>query len=353
MNFGNVKQLPREGIHKILVRGTNWIGDAVMTLPAMTSIRATYPQAHIAVLVKPLVADIYRLFSGADAIIPYDRKFDTPTGVLRLARTLKKENFGLAILLQNAIEAAIIALAAGIPWRAGYDSDGRGLLLTHRVRRTEKIKKVHQVDYYLEMVKALGGLEVHREMHLETKIKNSDAEDVLRTYVPASNKTLIGIAPGATYGAAKRWFPERFANVVDELDKTYSIQCILLGGKGDGEAAQKVQKKAKTTLVNLVGKTSLREAIHLISRCRLFISNDSGLMHIAGALNIPTIAIFGSTNPLTTSPMGGKSVIVRKDVPCSPCLKKNCPTDFRCMDLVSVKDVLHSAQNLMTLAESE
>ncbi len=353
MNFGNVKQLPREGIHKILVRGTNWIGDAVMTLPAMTSIRTTYPQAHIAVLVKPLVADIYKLFSGVDEIIIYDKKFDTPAGVLRLARKLKKENFDLAILLQNAIEAAIIALAAGIPRRAGYDSDGRGLLLTHRVRLTEKIKKVHQVDYYLGMVKSLGGLEVNREMHLETKIKNSDAEDVLCKYLPASKKTLIGIAPGATYGPAKRWFPERFADVADKLDKKYSIQGILLGGKGDGEAAQKVQKKAKTTLINLAGKTSLQEAIHLISRCRLFISNDSGLMHIAGALNIPTIAIFGSTNPVTTSPMGEKSVIVRSEVPCSPCLKKKCPTDFRCMDFVSTDDVLKSAQNLMTLADSE
>lgn len=347
MNFGNVKKLPRKGIHKILIRGTNWIGDAVMTLPAMTSIRETYPQAHIAVLVKPLVADIYRPFSGADEIITYEKKFDTPTGVLRLARKLKKENFDLAILLQNAIEAAIIALAAGIPRRAGYDSDGRGLLLTHRVRRTEEIKKVHQVDYYLEMVKALGCLEVNREMHLETKIKNSDVEDVLRKYLPGSEKTLIGIAPGATYGAAKRWFPERFAQVADRLADRYSLQGMLLGGKGDDEPAQKVQKKAKSTLINLAGKTSLKEAIHLISRCRLFISNDSGLMHIAGALNIPTIAIFGSTNPVTTSPMGEKSIIVRKEVPCSPCLKKNCPTDFRCMDLISVEDVLKPAQNLL------
>lgn len=347
MDFGNVKQLPRKGIHKILIRGTNWIGDAVMTLPAMTSIRETYPQAHIAVLVKPLVADIYKLFSGADEIITYEKKFDTPAGVLRLARKLKKENFDLAILLQNAIEAAIMALAAGIPRRAGYDSDGRGLLLTHRVRRTEEIKKVHQVDYYLEMVKALGCLEVNREMHLETKIKDSDAEDVLRKYLPVSRKTLIGIAPGATYGAAKRWFPERFAQVADRLEDRYSIQGILLGGKGDGETAQKVQKKAKTTLINLAGKTSLQEAIHLISRCRLFISNDSGLMHIAGALNIPTIAIFGSTNPVTTSPMGEKSIIVRKEISCSPCLKKNCPTDFLCMDLVSVEDVLKAAQNLL------
>jgi heptosyltransferase-2 len=347
LKFGKVIKLPREGINKILIRGTNWIGDAVLTLPAVASIRATYPKAHIAMLVKPWVADIYKLFSDLDEIIIYENKFDTPTGVLRLARKLKKENFDLAILLQNAIEAAIIALAAGIPLRAGYDSDARGLMLTNSVRRTEEIKKVHQTDYYLEMVKALGCVSFNREMNLKTKINLSDARDVLRKFVPESKKTMIGIAPGATYGAAKRWFPERFAEVADMMDKKFSVQGIILGGKADGETAQEVQKLARTELINLAGKTNLREAIYLISQCRLFISNDSGLMHIAGALNIPTIAIFGSTNPITTAPMGNKSVIVRKGVSCSPCLKKTCPTDFRCMSMISVEDVLQVAQNLL------
>lgn len=353
MEFGTVKILPREGINKILIRGTNWIGDAIMTLPAVVSIRATYPKAHIAMLVKPLVADIYKLFSDVDEIIIYEKKFDTPTGVLRLARKLKKEKFDLAILLQNAIEAAIIALAAGIPLRAGFDSDGRGLLLTHRVRRTKEIKKVHQIDYYLEMIKALGCASVNREMHLETKINISDARNVLRKYLPESKKTLVGIAPGATYGAAKRWFPERFAEVAEKLDEKYSMQSIILGGKADGETANEVQTMARAELINLAGKTNLLEAIYLISQCRLFISNDSGLMHIAGALNIPTIAIFGSTNPVTTAPAGTKSVIVRKEVSCSPCLKKTCPTDFRCMSIISVEDVLKTAEKLMTLAEVE
>ena len=169
--------MPREGINKILIRGTNWIGDAILTLPAVASIRATYPQAHIAMLVKPWVADIYELFSAVDEIIIYENKFDTPAGVFRLARMLKGKKFDAAILLQNAIEAAIISLAAGIPLRAGYDSDARGLLLTHRVRRTEEIRKVHQIDYYLEMVKALGCVPVDREMHLETKINLLDARE--------------------------------------------------------------------------------------------------------------------------------------------------------------------------------
>jgi heptosyltransferase-2 len=349
----NIKKLPREGIDKILIRGTNWIGDAILTLPAVAAIRATYPQAHIAVLVKPWVADIYELFSAVNEIIIYENKFDTPAGVFRLARMLKGKKFDVAILLQNAIEAAIIAFSAGIPLRAGYDSDARGLLLTHRVHLTEEIRKVHQIDYYLEMVKALGCVPGDREMHLESKINPLDVQDILRKFIPETKKTVIGIAPGATYGPAKRWFPDRFAAVADKLNEHFSSQEILLGGKADWEVAQKVQKLARTKLINLAGKTTLREAIYLISQCRLFISNDSGLMHIAGALNIPTIALFGSTNPATTAPAGNKSTIVRREVSCSPCLKETCPTDFRCMRLISVEDVFKAAQNLMRLAENE
>ena len=353
MKPGNIKKLPRDGIDKILIRGTNWIGDAILTLPAVAAIRATYPQAHIAVLVKPWVADIYGLFSAVDEVIIYENKFDTPAGVFRLARMLKGKKFDAAILLQNAIEAAIIVLAAGIPLRAGYDSDARGLLLTHRVHCTEEIRKVHQIDYYLEMVKALGCVPVDREMHLESKINPLDVQDILRKFIPETKKTVIGIAPGATYGPAKRWFPDRFAAAADKLNEHFSSQGIILGGKADWEVAQEVQKLARTKLINLAGKTTLREAIYLIFQCRLFISNDSGLMHIAGALNIPTIALFGSTNPVTTAPAGNQSVIVRREVSCSPCLKETCPTDFRCMRLISVEDVFKAAQNLMRLAENE
>jgi heptosyltransferase-2 len=297
--------------------------------------------------VKPWVADIYELFSAIDEVIIYENKFDTPTGVFRLARMLKGKKFDAAILLQNAIEAAIIALAAGIPLRAGYDSDARGLLLTHSVHRTGEIRKVHQIDYYLEMVKSLGCVSVDREMHLEAKINPLDAQDILRKFIPETKKTIIGIAPGATYGPAKRWFPDRFAAVADKINENLSSQAILLGGKTDWKVAQEVQTLAHTQLMNLAGKTTLREAIYLISQCQLFISNDSGLMHIAGALNIPTIALFGSTNPVTTSPAGNKSIIVRREVPCSPCLKETCPTDFRCMKLISVEDVFEATHNLL------
>ena len=164
---GNEINCHRKGSTSV-IRGTNWIGDAVAALPAVASVRAAYPKAHLAILAKPPVSDIYQLFSAADEIIPYEKKFDTPIGVFRLAYALRSKKFDAAILLQNAIEAAIMTLAAGIPLRAGYNSDGRGFLLTHPIRRTAGIFKVHQIDYYLEMVKALGCANVDRTMHLET-----------------------------------------------------------------------------------------------------------------------------------------------------------------------------------------
>jgi len=340
-------KLPPAGLRKILIRGTNWIGDAVMTLPAVNSIRAAYPGAHLAILAKSPVADIYGMFSPVDEIIPYDTKFDNPLGVLRLAHRLRVKKFDAAILLQNAIEAAIIARAAGIPIRAGYNSDGRGFLLTHAVRRTENIFKVHQINYYLEMVKALGCRDVDSAIHLEAYVSPATAREVMQQYLPGNTRSIIGIAPGATYGPAKKWLADRFAAVADRLSADLNAQVVLFGGKMDRETAGEVCRQAHSNIINLAGKSTLVESIYLISQCRLFISNDSGLMHVAGALNIPTVAIFGSTNPVTTSPAGEKTVLVRKEVECSPCLKKTCPTDFRCMTMITVDDVVAAANTVL------
>ena len=345
--------MPREGIRHILIRGTNWIGDAVMTLPAVSSIRDTYPGATLSVLAKPWVAEVYRLSPDIDEVIP----FESPgvhggiTGKLRLAGEMRGR-FEAAILLQNAIEAAIIALLAGIPIRAGYDSDGRRLLLSHAVRRTAAIRKVHQVSYYLEMVQALGCVSARPVPVSPLLVPGPEygriADDLFTKYGISGSHLLIGVAPGATYGPAKKWFPERFADVATRIVNTFPARVILFGSRGDIDSTRAVEKSSGKSLINLAGKTTLKEAIALIARCDLFISNDSGLMHVAGALGIPTIAVFGSTNAATTSPVGEKSVVIRHRVACSPCLKKKCPTDFLCMDLVTVEEVYAAASELLT-----
>jgi heptosyltransferase-2 len=342
------KRLPEEGIERVLIRGTNWIGDVVMTLPALAAIRMTWPVAKLFVLAKPWVAEVYRRSSDVDEVILFEEpgRHAGIGGKWRLAAELRRYRFDCAILLQNAIEAAIIARLAGIPFRAGYNTDGRGFLLTHSVGRTSAIRGVHQIDYYIEMVRALGCLPAGRSVHLR-RDDNGVSEKFFNEWGIRTGHPLIGLAPGAAFGPAKKWYPERFAAVVDRLIDDTGAQAILFGSGGDRESTTEVRKNARHPLIDIAGRTNLGEAIALISRCDLFISNDTGLMHIAGALGIPMIAIFGSTNPKTTSPTGEANIVIHRDVPCSPCLKPICPTDFRCMDLIGVDEVYRAARELM------
>jgi heptosyltransferase-2 len=351
MKVRSTKKLVIENLENVLVRGTNWIGDVIMTLPAVAALRETLPHARISVLAKPWVAGIYEICSDVDDVIVYWSS-DVHAGVrgkCRLAGELRKERFDAAILLQNAIEAAIITWLARIPIRCGYNADGRGLLLTHSVKRTKEIRKVHQINYYLEMMKSLGarwsGEHINITMGDDYHLA---AENILNRQHIKSDEIKIGIAPGAAYGPAKMWFADRFAAVADKLVNDFSAHVFLFGSRGDQDVAQYVQSHATNTLINLAGQTTLKEVIALIAQCDLFISNDSGLMHLAGALDIPVVAIFGSTNPVTTSPVGTRSVIVHKEVDCTPCLKKVCPTDFKCMDRITIEDVYNASETLLT-----
>ncbi|MBN1382090.1 MAG: lipopolysaccharide heptosyltransferase II [Deltaproteobacteria bacterium] len=344
------KNISYDNVHNILIRGTNWIGDVVMTLPALAAARKTFPKAKITVLVKPWVAAIFDLCPDVDEVFMFQSpgEHEGVAGKMKLARELRQKKFDMAILLQNAIEAAIIARWARIPIRIGYNSDARGWLLTHSVQRTKAIRRVHQIDYYVEMLKTAGFQSAGRDVHLRPNNDYHDLGDKLLDHFGLTDaNVLCGIAPGAAYGPAKRWYPERYAAVAERLISQHNAQVLMMGSEGDRASLDAVQEFAKNNLVNLAGKTNLKEAIALIAKCRLFISNDSGLMHVAGALGIPTVAIFGSTNPTTTSPVGEKSVILYKDVPCSPCLKQECPTDFRCMDQISVEEVCEAARKLL------
>lgn len=340
-----------ENVQNILVRGTNWIGDVVMTFPALHSIRKTFPQAHIAVLVKPWVSDLFQVCPDIDEIILYESpgRHEGLSGLWSLSGELRKRKFDCAILLQNAIEAALIARLAGIPIRLGYNSDGRGWLLTHSIQRTKAVRKIHQTFYYLEMLKALGLQPVENKIQLElgAEIKVL-SEQIFRKSGLSRNDLIIGMAPGAAYGPAKRWPAERFAEVALKLIRTHSAKIILLGSEGDRDITDAIARSSDAkTIINLAGQTSLREAMSVISECAIFISNDSGLMHIAGALNIPTIAIFGSTNPVTTSPVGDHCMVIRKDLSCSPCLKKECASDFKCMTSISAEEVFDAARKMI------
>jgi len=337
-------------INSVLIRGTNWIGDVVMTFPAMAAVRATLPKARITVLVKPWVADLVRMHPAVDDVLVYERpgRHDGLRGLFALARELRQRRFDAAILLQNAIEAAVIARLAGIPVRAGYGTDARGPLLTHPVKLNPSVKTVHQSLYYLGMLEALGFEPSGTSVSIvPTEEQQRAAGRHLAEWGIAGRRPLVGMAPGAAYGPAKRWFPERFAAVADRLAERFACPVLLFGSAGDRASTEAVQAAAKTALVDIAGRTSLGDAIALIACCDLFITNDSGLMHVAGALGVPTVAVFGSTDPKTTYPLGERTVLVRRPVDCSPCLRQECPTDFRCMDLVTVDEVLEHSTRLL------
>jgi len=337
-------------INSVLIRGTNWIGDVVMTFPAMAAVRATLPKARITVLVKPWVADLVRMHPAVDDVLVYERpgRHDGLRGLFALARELRQRRFDAAILLQNAIEAAVIARLAGIPVRAGYSTDARGPLLTHPVKLNPSMKTVHQSLYYLGMLEALGFEPSGTSVSIvPTEEQQRAAGRHLAEWGIAGRRPLVGMAPGAAYGPAKRWFPERFAAVADRLAERFACPVLLFGSAGDRASTEAVQAAAKTALVDIAGRTSLGDAIALIACCDLFITNDSGLMHVAGALGVPTVAVFGSTDPKTTYPLGERTVLVRRPVDCSPCLRQECPTDFRCMDLVTVDEVLEHSTRLL------
>ena len=336
-------------IKKILIRGTNWIGDAVLTMPAVNAVRKRFPDAEISILVKPWVAGLFENSPDIDKIIIYDeKKYSRLCGKRRLVSDLKKHKFDMAILFQNAIEAAFLTYLAGIPIRYGYNTDGRGMLLTHKIAISDETLKKHQVWYYLDLLRPMG-INIEKP-ELSLNIENKDktaASNILKKNHIKKGGLIIGINPGASYGPAKRWFADRYAKLAEMLIKRFNAKIILFGSKDDKEAANEIVSLLSHKLINLAGRTSLGEATALIERCRLFITNDSGLMHIAAALNVPVIAIFGSTSPERTGPYGKGHHIIYKNVECSPCLKRECPTDFKCMELITVDEVYSRAEKMI------
>jgi len=346
MDAGRYQRLTRPGVvRRILVRGTNWIGDAVLTTPALMAIRKGFPHARIALLAKPAIAELLHGHPAVDEIVLY-RDPGPHAGLggkLTLARLLRRGRYDLAILLQNAFEAAAITALAGIPNRYGYATDGRAFLLTHRVPLTPKIRRNHQVHYYLELLRPLG-IQVEPEPPTLRTTPGEDAEAIehLRAFEVDAKKVLIGLNPGSVYGTAKRWLPERFAEVADRVAAEHGGVVLIFGGQGEEELGAALAGRMAAPTVVLSGRTTVRRLMALIKQCRLFITNDTGPMHIATAFGVPTVAIFGPTDPLTTSPFGSGHELVRHPVDCSPCLLRECPIDHRCMQGISV-EMVHAA----------
>lgn len=330
--------------NKILVRGTNWIGDAVMTTPALMALRAGCPEAEIVLLVNPLVAPLFENHPAIDRVLVYARKgkHQGIRGFSRMVRELRMENFDVALLLQNAIEAALLAFAARIPCRVGYPTDARRLLLSDPVQLTPADKTLHHTEYYLTLLRRLNFDVPAAKLCLHvTPAELNWAQAIL------GSDNVIAMNPGAAYGSAKRWFPERFAAVGDTLSQRYGATILLTGGPGEREIGEDIAAFMQCDCINMVGKTSVRQMMALLASSRLLITNDSGPMHVAAAFDIPIVAVFGSTDHITTCPASEKVKIVRKEVNCAPCLLRQCPTDHRCMKNITSNDVTAAAIELL------
>jgi heptosyltransferase-2 len=350
MRVGSRYKISTEGIKKILVRSTNWVGDTVMMTPSLVTIKRYFPHAKITTLATPWVLPLLDSHPAVDSTMVLDKGKGLISSLKELARIinwLRGEEFDLAILFQNAFEAAFLAYMGRVRYIVGYDTDGRGLFLTHKVIRDREILSVHQVEYFLELMEAMGWPVEEREPILyinDEDIKSSSL--MLSSMGVGDNLFIVGLNPGAEYGSAKRWPEDRFAIIGDWAARRWGAKVLLFGSVSEKEIGAKVSNYMHTNPANLCGLTTLGQAMALIKRCNLFLTNDSGLMHVAAAFGIPMVAIFGPTDPDKTGPIGGNARIVRHTVDCSPCLKEVCPSDHRCMLSIDPEEVWEGMEAL-------
>ncbi len=336
-------------IKKVLIRGVNWIGDTVITLPTIQGIRNLFPSAHLAVTLKPGLAALFRHCNFVDELIfyPEEKGCDLIKSEVKLVDVLREKQFDLAVILPRSVRSALVPFLARIPCRLGYTNLQRWYLLSHRLKETDEVISCHQVDYYYGLVRFLGGGD---RRVLPSLTLSKEEEDWVDSFLEGQevndSHILIGINPGSTYGAAKCWPPQRYIELSKRLGRKVQTTLVLTGGRDNAALVDLVAQRVATPVVKAVGLDLLNLAA-LLKRCRLVISNDTGPMHIAAAVGTPVVALFGPTNIFTTAPLGSGNYIIRKDIYCSPCLKRTCPNDHRCMELITVDEVEQIVMDLL------
>jgi heptosyltransferase-2 len=346
--------------NRILIKAVNWLGDIVMSLPAMRAIRHAFPQANLAVLIKN---DLASFFDGADwidEVIPYSI---TPYSVAKVFRgfddrrkiiaEIRARHFDLAILMPNSFESALWIRAAGIPMRAGFARDARGAMLTHKSTPPRDALEGHQVNYWLAMIRDTLGIEAEVDAYIDDlAISPAPANlvrmrDWLASHRRHPSVPLIAIAPAAAYGPAKEWPAEKFALLIDRLFEKFGAECILIGAPSERAKCEAVAAVSSNGAIVAAGETSVGELIALLSLSSAFIGNDSGSMHLANALGIPTVGIFGSTNPIRTGPEGKNSRVIWHRLECSPCLACTCRYGhYNCLRQIEPKEVLEALESV-------
>ncbi len=334
--------------YRIVVFSPHWIGDAVLSLPAQAALKKLFPNATLAVAYPSGLEDLYKGIPLYDERIAYAW---TPSKFSMRARwdwiqKLRGDPYDLAVLLPNSFDSGLIALAAGIRHRIGYAAHARRILLSDAVEMSKG--PLHQAEKYRAIVEAIGVISAEGMPRFDVAAADAQwARDFLGS---DSAKMRVALHPGAMYGPTKRWFPERFVALAEELAKSTRVEVIFLGSEKEKIALEPYLHEKTFARRDAMGKSSLGQLIALLSGVNLVVCNDSGPMHLAGLVGTPSVAIFGSTDPFATSPLGPHR-IVREPIACSPCLSRSCANNahpFECLDKISVDQVLKIVKSVLT-----
>jgi len=327
---------------RILIRSSNWLGDAVMSVPAVRAIKAGRPDAHVTVAVPSKIAAMWKLVPEVSEIIPLPNR-----SLVATVRSIRHQpRFDVVILFPNSLRTAVETWLSEIPRRVGYRGHFRSWLLNQIIYEREKTGPIeHQADRYLRVARELGA--IVQDSWRKALPRVPDIADGAGTVPRADEPVKLGLSPGAEYGSAKRWLPQRFAEVAAAVVAELSVQWILLGTAKDIAIGETIAKTLGHSCVNRIGQTTLEQLIDELRECRLLLTNDTGTMHLASLLGVPTVAIFGSTEPRLTGPLGDRHIIVRHQVECSPCFLRECPIDFRCMKAVSIDEAINAVLSIL------
>ena len=346
-------------INRIVVRGTNWVGDAVMTVPALRELRRLFPDAHITLATRSWAEGLFEDAEFLDDLMAHEGS--GLRSVVNQVREWRRRRFDLAILLPNSLETALVASLARVPLRIGYATDGRQKLLTHPLDLPDSRSSQHEVFYYLNIIARLEWLVYREQSFLNTQPDASlevaegrkvAAGDLLRangisgiteTTRITDGRPLIALCPGSINSRAKRWPAERYAALADRFVDECGADVLLVGSAAEQEVSLDVSRRMHNKPVMLTGKTKLAELVAVLSLVDLLVTNDTGPAHIAAALGRPTLVIFGPTNPVTTRPFSPFAEIVRSSPDCAPCMLRDCPIDHRCMTAITPDDVFRRA----------
>ncbi len=334
---------------KIIVRGTNWVGDAVMQIPALREIRRIFSDAHITLCTRSWAKGILQDTDFIDDILTIEPE----ESILNQVKKWRKSKFDLAILFTNSFETALIAKLGKVKTRFGYANEGRSFLLTNSIEKPLWKNERHEIYYYLNLISEVENLYFstisEQTPRFDLTVSNKrkiNAKKILKNKEIDPSKKVIAFCPGSTNSRAKRWQSESYAKLNDYLQGEFSSSVILIGDKSELDVSLEIVEKSNIKPIVLTGETSLAEATAILSICDLLVSNDTGPAHISAALGTETIVIFGPTNPKTTHPTGAE--IIRKDVECSPCMLRDCPIDHRCMTQISAEEVFQKIKVLLS-----